>query len=183
MTDAIATPTIEELQMEVRNLQVQLAANETRGEKASVQTISEDGQMKVSTVSQLREQLDDITQAMLLAVARSKRDREESERRQPVPYVTNDNQLEYRTPSYRNDALLSKETAIKLHGIAGWERLSNAEKAQALDVRQSDVDGLKLEDLFGSRSSSTKAAVLCRENSTLYKLAKAKAVKLGIFNS
>jgi hypothetical protein len=173
-TPELQTP--DELRIEIANLKAQLAANESRGERALVP----DGEGVSRPVSSLRDQMDELTQELLLSAAQTKRLNDEYESRQPIPRV-NDGKLEYVTPNYSNPPLLTRAEAIKLHGFAKWNGLSNAAKVQAMDVRQSDIDKLSTADIFGPSSSSAKAVRLMKDNPTAYKILKARAVEEGLF--
>ncbi len=166
----------QELRAEIRDLKAIIATNETKGEKALV----DNGKGEVKPVKSLREEMDELTQELLLSAAQTKRYNDEQEARKPIARVI-DNKLEYTTPNTINAPVLSREKAIALHGIAGWNRLTNLQKAQAMDVRESDLARLDPKEFFGATSNSAKSVKLMSTNPSLYRLLKQKAVDDGTF--
>ena len=182
MSEPLEAPkTIEELQAEVRNLNALLNANETRGQKATVTTADSDGAPKTYTVADLSADLSEVSQMLHRSTLEAKRHNDEQERRNPIPTLGTDGQIEWRRQNEKNAPILAKAEAIKLHGLLGWGRLTNFEKAQALDVRETDISSLNPRDFFGHTSNTIKSVELMRTNPTAYKLLKQRAVKEGIF--
>lgn len=82
-------------------------------------------------------------------------------------------------PISAKPSLLTRESAELLMGKDAWKALPNAAKAAALDIRQADVDKLKVEDHFGPNTSRA-AHELSKANPALYALLRGKAVQKGI---
>ncbi len=84
------------------------------------------------------------------------------------------------TPVAAQRPLLSKDEAEKLLGRNEWQKLTNADKAAVLDIRQGDLDKLNPRDYFGKNSDSLLAHELSKSNRGVYKLMKVKAQALGL---
>lgn len=111
----------------------------------------------------------------------SKREIEASRARSAAPYYV-DGKREWRPLDTEQEkpVFASPEEVSKFLGLKTYADLSPEKRAKARSIRPSDVKAVNLTEIFGVNSNGRRANELCRENPTLYKLARARAVDEGI---
>jgi hypothetical protein len=163
----VTTPTTDDLiatqAAEIADLKSKLEAQLLRGNNRPIEL--EDGEVLAVTEAQKR--FDEFQVAAKLEILKSERYVAELAEMKPITTAN-------------TAPVLNRESAEKLFGRTGWEKLPNATKAQVLDTRQADIDRVRLEDVFGSRSDSRAAHELQRDRPGLYKLCRALAIKKGL---
>jgi hypothetical protein len=163
----VSTPTAEERiatqAAEIADLKTKLEAQIILGNNRSIEMA--DGEVLPVTEAQRR--LDEFQVAAKLEILKSQR------------YVAELNEMQPITTA-NSVPVLNRDSAERLFGRTGWGALPNATKAQVLDTRQGDIDRVRLEEVFGSKSSSRAAHELQRDRPGLYKLCRALAAKKGL---
>ncbi|HEV2709394.1 MAG TPA: hypothetical protein VGU67_04195 [Edaphobacter sp.] len=171
-------PTPAEMKATISRLEAEIAANKLRGKQEKV--LTDDGTIK--TVDQSSKEIKAEIEGWYLTVEQSKRQREEIEARNPIPFASPDGGIQYRS-QFATDKPLFPEAADAeaLLGRTRFAAMTPQQRAVVRDIRGSDVAKLNPSDYFGKGSSSLKASELGKSNPGLYAALKLRAVKEGIF--
>lgn len=168
-------PTYEDLERRIDEMGQQLASAQQKGENQTVDT--SDGP---KTVPQLRTEHQIYMEQANLEVLRSQRFRQEQEARSPVAHLLPGGELTWRSPTEANAPLFPDGNAVStLVGLKKFGTLTPLERAQARDIRPSDLREHKVDTYFGPNTSAA-AIELSKKNYPLYKALKQEAIKRGI---
>ena len=169
--------TVESLQAKIADLEQRLAANVSGGKLAKIETSN--GQIK--SAKQIQDDVDEFLEEQALAVLRSKRFSEEFAQRELVSHARPDGSLHWQPRSESNPPLFASDAAVTelVGGLSKFAALTPAQKAQAKDIRESDLRDHRVEKYFGSGTSAA-AHELGQKNYPLYRALRQVAQKRGL---
>ena len=166
--------TVESLQAKIADLKSRLAANVSGGKLAKIETSN--GEIK--SANQIQDTVDEFLEEQALAVMRSKRFSEEFAQRELVSQARPDGSLHWQPRSELNPPLFPTDAAVTelMGGLGKFASLTPAQRAQAKDIRSSDLRDHPVERYFG-KDTSAAAHELSQRNLPLYRALRVLAVR------
>ena len=173
----IETPeTVADLKTRIAQLESQLKDNVDGGLKTIVETPT--GSV---TLKQLAEELDEMREEQELTRLRSQRVLDEHEQLHLARRSRLDGSVEYRPSNEDNRALFPSDADVTqlMGGLNHFAKLTPEQKAQARDIRASDLRDHPCEIYFG-KDTSAEAHALGQRNLPLYRAVREIAVRKGL---